>query len=202
MNNERLTFKKNRLKRIIIWVIVYLLIFIFFLFIVILQSSNVNTLQFPAGQIELTTNKYKYYTGETISYTITNKLENKIELLNHCPNEPLHIYEWLNYSWKRVLAKSSQPCTSNKPIIIQPNKSYTNNLNNFASLFKKPGIFRIVAYADNYTSLPFADFIIISKSNPIQPQIIYKPVYTPVYTPIYVRSPSGGDGSSKTGGDN
>ena len=180
----------------------YILIFIGFLLAIYWQSNKVNTLQFPGGEILVSTSKTKYTVGDTINYSITNKLVNPITLINHCPNEPLHIYVWKNYEWVRIHSKeNSSQCVSTKNFTIMPNKTMKFNFNNYPKLFNNPGIYRIVAYADNYTALPYADFEVVAKPSPApSPQIIYKPVYTPVYTPIYVPTTSGGDHSSSSGG--
>ncbi len=196
--------KKNKYKRILAWTLFYILVFIGFLVAIYWQSNKVNSLEFPQGQILVSTSKTNYTVGDTINYTITNKLVNPITLINHCPNEPLHVYVWKNYQWVRIHSKEkSSLCGANKSYVIQPNKSKTFNFNNYPKLFNSPGIYRIVAYADNYTSLPYADFEVIAKPSPApSPQIIYKPVYTPVYTPIYVPATTGGDQSSTKSTDN
>lgn len=198
--------KKNKYKRILAWTFFYIVIFIGFLITIYWQANKVNTLQFPQGEILVSTSKTKYTVGDTINYTITNKLVNSITLIDHCPNEPLHIYEWENYQWVRIHSKeNTSQCASSKNYIIKPNKSITFNFNNYPKLFSSPGIYRIVAYADNYTALPYADFEVVAKPAPApSPVVIYKPVYTPVYTPIYVpTTTSGGDhSSSSSGGDN
>ncbi len=198
--------QKNRIRRILGWVVIYIAIFIVFLLVVYNQSKGVNTLQFPTGTIGITTSKLKYTVGDKVTYTIKNNLINSITIMDHCPNLPLHVYQWTNYQWNNInLSTKSVNCTSNKNIIIGSNQSKTFNFDNWPSLFNKPGIYRIVAYADNYPALPYADFEIVDKPTSLTPQIIYKPVYTPVYTPIYVPTPktSGSDGGgSGAGTDN
>lgn len=193
--------KKRSTKRLVSWVAVYLIILALFLVSIIRQGNKVNTLGFASGQILLSVSKTKYTVGDSISYTIENGLNMPITLENHCPNEPLHVYQWENDQWIRIHSQANQSVCTNQPkqIQIPANSSITRSYADWPKLFNKPGIYRIVAFADNYTALPYADFQVVDKPAPAPaPQIIYKPVYTPIYTPIYVN----GGGDRGGGGDN
>lgn len=195
--------KKRSSKRLISWILVYLVILALFLISIIRQGGKVNTLGFAPGQILLSVSKTKYTVGDTISYTITNGLNKPVTLEDHCPSEPLHVYQWESSQWVRIHDQAKTSVCANQPnqVQIPPDSSITKNYANWPNLFNKPGIYRIVAFADNYTALPYADFQVVDKPAPAPaPQIIYKPVYTPVYTPIYVSG--GGDHHSGGGGDN
>ncbi len=204
MSSAQAVYVKHRTRRIVLTVLFYILLFVAFLFVMYQQANKVNTLEFASGQIELTTSKTKYTVGDTITYTIKNGLNTPITLLFDCPNQPFHVYQWTNNQWVAMTAKAKQSACSNLPnqVKLAPNASLTKNYSAWPKLFNKPGIYRIVAYANNYTALPYADFQVVDKPTPAPaPVVIYKPVYTPVYTPIYVQS-SGGDHSSGGGGDN
>ena len=183
--------QRNHKLRIVSWILFYGLIFSMFLAVIYWQSNNVNTLEFPTGVLQLTTSKQKYIVGDIVSYTIKNGLSTAVKYVNKCPKEPLHVYQWESNQWVRIHNQANKSTCLNQPtqITIQPNSSLTKNFAAWKNLFSKPGIYRVVAFADNYTALPYADFQVIDKASPPQkPLIIYKPVYTPVYTPIYVPS--------------
>ncbi len=198
MSNPKLA-ARNRRKRIAGWTMFYLLLLAAFIFVIVWQSHKVNIYQFPNGQIQLSVSKAKYTVGQTVSFEIHNGLSNTIQLVNYCPNPPLHIYQWENGQWILMSAKTKSCNGGMQLTTINPGGTYTGNYSKWPKLFNKPGIYRIVALATNYTALPYVDFQVVAKSmSPTGPTIIYKPVYTPVYTPIYVRS--GGD--SGGGSDN
>ncbi len=204
MSSAQAVYAKHRTRRIILTILFYVILFIAFLLLMYQQANKVNTLEFAAGQIQLTTSKTKYTVGDTVTYTIKNGLNTPITLLFDCPNQPFHVYQWTNNQWVSMTAKAKPSACTNQPkqVKLAPNATLTKNYSAWSSLFNKPGIYRIVAYANNYTSLPYADFQVVDKStNDTTPLIIYKPVYTPVYTPIYIPSSSGSDGHS-SGTDN
>lgn len=189
---------RNRHKRLFGWILVYLLLLVIFVIVIFQQSGKVNTLDFANGQITLSVSKLHYTVGEKVDYTIKNNLNVAVVLVNHCPKEPLHVYKWENNQWVRIhdSAKSTVCANVQKKVNIPANGSYSGNYANWPALFNKPGIYRIVAFADNYQGLPYADFIVSGKSVPAPaPRIIYQPVYVPVYT-------GGGDSGGGGGGDN
>lgn len=96
------TRKNPRIKRLIEWIIFYVLVIVTFLMFIYMQAKDVNTLGFTTGQIDLTTSKSKYTVSDSISYTITNNLASSIVIDSSCPSEPLHIYKWDNSTWTRI----------------------------------------------------------------------------------------------------
>lgn len=204
MTADRNMRQRNRRKRFAGWTLFYAVVFAVFLLVIFWQARRVNTLEFPRGQLELTTSKTKYTAGDTVTYTIKNGLSTSVKLVSRCPQEPLHVYQWKNNQWARIhdTAKSSVCNGQPNQTVVQSGGSFTGNYKNWSSLFAKPGIYRLVALANNYTALPYADFQVVAKPKPAIPQIIYKPVYTPVYTPVYIPAPSGGGGDGGGGGDN
>ena len=86
----------NRIKkrRLIGWILIYLLLIILFVFAVLWQARRVDTLNFANGTIQLATSKIKYTVGDKISFTIKNGLSEPITFLNSCPSEPFYTYSW------------------------------------------------------------------------------------------------------------
>lgn len=191
--------ERNRHKRLVGWVFFYLLVVVAFVFAVYLQARRVNTLSFASGTLQLTTSKTKYTVGDPISYTLKNGLNQPITFANACPAEPLYAYSWTNNSWVRIhdTTPASSCAGEPKQRTIPAGGSYTQSFANWPNLFSKPGIYRIVGLATNYTALPYADFQVVAKQTPtkVQTQIIIQKVFTPVY----INVPSGGGDS---GGDN
>lgn len=198
--------KIRRTKRLIEWIIFYTLLIVTFLLFMYMQAKDVNTLGFASGQINLTTSKNKYTVGDSIAYTITNNLATSVVITSSCPAEPLHVYKWDNGQWSRIhdTATANSCTTIPSQLSLASGKSITRTYDAWKNLFSQPGIYRIVALATNYISLPYADFQVVSPPPaPIQiqapaPQIIYQQIYTPVYVPV----PSGGGtGGGGGGGD-
>ena len=193
-----------RIKRFIEWGIFYILLIAAFALLIFWQAKDVNTLGFLNGTIDLTTSKSSYTVGDSIAYTITNHLKDPVTITSACPAEPLYIYKWQNSQWNRIHANADKTTCATVPaqIILTQNASTTQTLDNWKSLFTEPGIYRLVALATNYTSLPYADFQVVSpppapiKIQAPPPQIIYQQIYTPVYVPV----PSGGGGATGGGG--
>lgn len=175
--------RRNSQKRLWGWVSFYLAGLIAFVIFVGIQGQNIPTYAFYGGQIQLATDKTSYIVGDVVSYTITNGLDTSITLANNCPSEPLHVYQWLNGQWARIHdTQDSVSCGERpEPITVAAHSAVTKSYADWPKLFAKPGIYRIVAMATNYTGLPYADFLVTSFGQPaLQPQIIYQPIYIPV----------------------
>lgn len=188
--------KRKRNNRIVGWAIFYILVFGAFLIFVYAQGRQIPTYALPDGRIALSTDKTMYAVGDTITYSIANGLSSPITLLNYCPQEPLHVYQWQNGAWVRIHdTQDAVSCPEHaKPIRIAAHTTYTATYAKWPHLFHDAGIYRIVTFATNYPDLPYADFIVAkpAANTPVQaPTIIYQPIYIPVPT-------NGGDG----GGDN
>lgn len=194
----------RRFRRIMDWSIFYILLIAIFALVIYWQAKDVNTLGFAKGTIDLTTTKSKYTVGESVAYTLTNKLQETLTLPSACPLEPLAVYKWDNSKWTRIHATTdantcvTMPAQTN----LAAGASITQSFDSWKSLFAETGIYRIVALATNYTSLPYADFQVVAPVTTTQvqtpaPQIIYQNVYTPVYIPV----PSGSTGGTGRGGD-
>ncbi len=197
--------ERNKRKRIINWALFYIAVIGFFGYFIYQQAININTLDFAHGTLQLTTPKTKYTVGDSISYTLKNGLSESISLASTCPAEPLFVYEWTNNAWVRIHDTAKASACNGVPAerTIPAGGSYTQNFDNWPNLFGKPGIYRLVAYASNYTAIPYADFQVVAKPVVIKPQVQVQiqTVIQKVITPVYIQVPSsGGDGGG--GGDN
>lgn len=198
--------ERNKRKRLIGWILLYLLLIAAFAFAVYWQAKRVNTLSFASGTLQLTTSKTKYTVGETVRYTIKNNLSKPVTLINTCPEEPLYIYSWTNNAWMRIHATAAASACTNEPKqrTVAAGGSYTQSLDKWPNLFKKPGIYRIVGLATNYTALPYADFQVVAKPVTPKPQVQVQTrtqiVIQKVITPIYITVPSNGSTSGGDGG--
>jgi hypothetical protein len=206
-NNSLATIReRNKIKRLTGWALLYLVLIALFIFAIYWQTKRVNTLNFANGEIQLTTSKTKYTVGDSISYTLKNDLSEPITLVNTCPQNPLFAYEWSNNSWIRIHDTASSSACLNQPKqrILPVGGTYTQSFDNWPNLFNKPGIYRIVGLATNYTALPYADFQVVAKPVPVkvqtQTQVIIQKVITPIYIPVPVTSGSGGGGGGDSGG--
>ncbi len=197
--SELITIReKNKRKRLIGWLLLYLLLILAFFFAVYWQASRVDTLNFASGELLLTTSKTKYTEGENISYTLKNGLSEPITFLNTCPNEPLYVYSWTNNSWTRIKDTANASVCNGQPKqrTIAAGSSYTQSFSKWPNLFNKPGIYRIVGLATNYTALPYADFQVVAK--PVVPKVQTQVIIQKVITPVYITVPSSSGGDTST----
>ena len=193
--------ERNKRKRLFGWVLFYLLLIAAFACTVYWQARRVNTLSFASGTLQLTTTKTKYTVGDPISYTLKNGLNQPITLANNCPQEPLFVYAWTNNAWVRIHDTAAASACAGEPTVrtIPAGNSYTQSFANWPNLFNKPGIYRIVELASNYTALPYADFQVVTSPSAQKVQTRTQIVIQKVITPVYITVPgSGGD----RGGDN
>ena len=175
--------KRKRNNRFVRWAIFYLLVFGAFLAFVYAQGRQIPTYALPDGRITLSTDKTMYAAGDTVSFSIANGLNSPITLVNNCPQEPLHVYQWQNGSWTSIHDTSDAANCRTQParVTIAAQRTYTTTYARWPALFRAAGIYRIVAFTTNYADLPYADFIVAnpSHSSPA-PTIIYQPIYIPI----------------------
>jgi hypothetical protein len=195
--------ERNKRKRLFGWILIYIILIACFIFAVYWQTKRVNTLGFASGELQLTTSKIKYTVGDTVTYTLKNGLSQPLTFVNTCPQEPLFVYSWTNNTWVRIHATAASSACSGEPKqrTIAAGGTYTQSFADWPNLFNKPGIYRIVGLATNYTALPYADFQVVAK--PVAPKIQTRTqvIIQKVITPVYITVPSsGGDGGG--GGDN
>lgn len=200
--------ERNKRKRLFGWILLYLVLLAGFAFNVYWQAKRVNTLTFASGTLQLTTSKTTYTVGDPINYTLKNGLSTPITLLNTCPQEPLYVYSWANNSWVRIhdTAAASACAGEPKQHTIPAGGTYVQSFANWPHLFNKPGIYRIVALASNYTALPYTDFRVEAKPVPpkvqTRTQIVIQKVVTPIYIQVPTQRSGGGDGGGGGGHDN
>lgn len=190
--------ERNKRKRLVGWILIYMLLVTGLGFIIYWQASRVNTLGFASGQLQLTTSKTKYTVGDTVSYTLKNDLNQPLTFTNTCPQEPLYVYSWNNISWVRIHDTASAAACASEPKqqTIPAGGSYTQNFSKWPKTFNKPGIYRLVVLATNYTALPYTDFQVVAK--PVKPKIQtqIQVIIQKVITPIYITVPSNGGGDN------
>ena len=190
--------ERNKHKRVFGWIFLYVVLIATFVFSVYWQAKRVNTLGLASGRLQLTTSKSTYTIGDSISYTLKNNLEKPITLVTSCPQEPLYVYSWANNAWARIHDTATASACSGEPPqqTIPVGGSYTQTFDKWPNLFDKPGIYRIVSLATNYTALPYADFQVIAKPVVIQPKVETQTqiIIQKVITPVYITVPSSGGG--------
>ncbi len=193
---------RNKRKRLIGWALLYALLITSFILAMYWQVKRINTLSFASGTIQLSTSKTKYTVGDPITYTIRNGLSQSITLINNCPGQPLYTYTWTNNSWVRINDRASASACAGEPKqqVIPAGKSYTQSFAKWPNLFKKPGIYRIVGLATNYTALPYYDFQVVAK--PVAPKIQTQIIIQKIITPVYITAPSSGSDGGGGGTDN
>ncbi len=139
--------------------------------------------QLPNGEIELLINKEAYQLGEEIVFTVVNHFPTTVYVTNHCPDEPLHVFKWVNEGWTQihdVATEGNSECyTQERNVAIAPDSSRSYNFNDWQNLFSDPGVYRIAMEIDHYTDIPFQDFVILEPQEVVQikkdPTYVYVP---------------------------
>lgn len=150
------------------WGIFYLLLTVAIAAAGITWSHSLRTYTLPSGSIELEIPYSTYLVGEPITFQIKNNYNSKIYIPNHCPSEPLAVYRLESDKWKRIHAKTSlKKCpNTERSIEIEAGQIESGNYTNWASLFQKPGTYRIAAMVDYFNSVSYEDFKVIAKPKP------------------------------------
>ena len=143
--------------------------------------------QLPNGTIELVTDKEQYQLGEEIEFTVHNHFPTTVYITNHCPNEPLHVFRWVDEAWLQlhdIATSENSACYGqerNVAISSESSRSYT--FNDWPNLFTEPGVYRIAMEVDHYNDIPFQDFVILEPQEVVQvkeePTYIYRQQPTP-----------------------
>ncbi len=191
--SDQITQNLSKKKRLIGWIILYSVIVLIFISFISNKVSQINTKVIPSGLITLSLPKSQYSLGEGIQLTVTNKLTNTINLNNQCPQEPLNVYRWENNIWSSLhTTVDSAQCQGLPQIIsIKPNTTYSIDYSKWNNLFTTPGIYRIAALANNYKSLAYVDFNIISPAQTTKTITNTQTIYKNVYIPVNVNSNGG-----------
>lgn len=130
-------------------------------------ASHIRTRDQPVGHMELTTPYTKYVVGEEVTFSLKNDFNSTIFLTNKCPAEPLSVYKKNGSAWVRIHdTASAQNCPDeSRQIGIAPNATVSGSYGNWKNLFSTAGKYRIVAYVDSYSSLPYADFEVVDPAS-------------------------------------
>lgn len=124
----------------------------------------------PAGFISLSLNKEQYTVGETVEFTVTNHFPTSIFIVNHCPQEPLIVYHWKDGAWKELhaIARENGKCYGEeRKVAIPPEGSRGYDFADWPTLFTEPGVYRIAMAVENYSEIPFKDFVVVPVPVPV-----------------------------------
>lgn len=155
----------NTMKRNIFWAVIYVLLISLVAFILFFTADRIKTHTIPVGDIELSVPYSKYLQSETVAFSIKNSFTGTIYVINNCPNEPLAVYQLNGTKWTRIHDQASEEACplEQRKVGIAAGDTMSGNFAAWPNLFKEPGKYRIVAYVENYNSLPYQDIEIIEK---------------------------------------
>lgn len=161
--NTELRSQEHRTRRLILWIAFYALVFVLFVAGLYAAANQIRTHILPVGQIQLNIPHSQYIVGEPITFQIINKLNAPIYVINKCPAEPLAVYYKQGGVWLRVHADTnSNECPEkNRQEPIAANSTREGSFKDWASMFAKPGQYRVVAVVEQYNALPYQDFEVI-----------------------------------------
>ena len=126
-------------------------------------GSRIQTSELPAGDIQLTTTYGKYLIGEPVNFSVINRFNSSIFVINECPGEPLGVYRFENNRWVRIHAKADKICNEeDRQINIPAQKTVSLSLAPWKELFSQPGKYRLVLFVEYYNSLPYKDIEIVT----------------------------------------
>lgn len=150
----------------IFWVAVYIFAVIFVVYLVNAAATGIRSHSLPKGSVQLSLPYSKYAVGETVSFSIKNNYNSSIDIVNNCPYEPLAVYFWENSSWVREHSQVAigECPNEDRQVSVAAGGSVEGNFGPWASLFSKPGKYRIVAFVEYYNALPYQDIEIVNPS--------------------------------------
>lgn len=149
----------------IMWIIIYSLVLAGSVVGLYLFSNRIGTHSIPAGNVQLVIPYSKYLVDEPVTFTLYNRFNSTIYVMNQCPSEPLEVYRWTNNSWQRIHDRADlKDCIAeNRQVRVPANGSASGTFAPWHHLFDRPGKYRVVAYVEYYNSLPYQDFEVIAK---------------------------------------
>lgn len=161
------------------WVVFYIALAILALIVLALWAQSLQSYRNPTGSMSLHVPYSTYLVGEPITFTLKNEYDTTIYIPNHCPSEPLAVYKLSGDDWERIHATTSEDnCPSaDRTIAIEPGEQQSGSYAKWASLFKKPGTYRIPAVVDYFGVVSYQDFKVITP-----PKIVAKTEQTPTTT--------------------
>ncbi len=189
--NRELYHHAHRRRRLVGWILFYILLALAVLAILYYVATQIRTHTLPVGQIQLDIPHSQYLVGETVTFEIKNYLNAPVYVVNKCPGEPLAVYIKQNGIWVRVhdQANAKDCPAEDRQVSIAANSSLNGSFAAWHQLFHQPGLYRVVAVVEHYNALPYQDFEVIT---PPPPAPIPTPIPTPRPTPIikYIPAPA------------
>ena len=127
-------------------------------------AANIRTHTLPVGNIALNVPYSKYLINEPITFTVKNNYNSPIYLSNECPKEPLNVYRLVGGVWVRLHDTAAvKDCPNeDRQILVPANSSVNGNFASWHNLFNQPGRYRVVAYVEYYSALPYQEFDVIA----------------------------------------
>lgn len=131
-------------------------------------AVRVRTHSLPVGDISLSVPYSTYLINEPITFTIKNNYNSAIFLANDCPQEPLSVYRLESNVWVRIhdTAQAADCPNENRQIQVPGGGVVNGNFAPWHKLFNQPGKYRVVAYVEYYSALPFQEFQVIATPQP------------------------------------
>ncbi|MCA9349011.1 hypothetical protein KC878_02575 [Candidatus Saccharibacteria bacterium] len=171
LNRELRSHRKTVTNRLL-WVLFYLIVIGGMAVYAYKLYNQHEKSHIPNGYIELKLDKVQYQLGESVEFTVVNHYPSPIYVLNQCPNEPLHVFEWQDEVWVQLHSKavsSDSDCYKqprNVAIAAEASRSYT--FDDWPDLFDHPGVYRVVMAVDHSTDLPYQDFVVLKPAEVIE----------------------------------
>jgi len=164
---------QNKLFRPLLFIIIFLLVFQFF--------GKKNDQQ-TSGEDVIVLIKTKTVIGKNFAVDIKNNSPSAITIPSNCPKNPLTVEKYSNGEWVMREAEIDQKlCADDKPVQIEPEKSYTLQLRQWGwALFNEEGKYRISlkTQAEEKEKTYSYEFSVTSPSfmRNIWNEVFYKPI--------------------------
>lgn len=148
-----------------VWLIFYILLIGGAILLFNYFAGNLRTYTIPSGEISISTKYDTYLVGEPISFTLKNNYNSTVYMKNDCPNEPIAIYRYVNKAWKRQHAVTSKSkCTTRDQLIaVHSGVTQDRSLEDWSSIFKTPGIYRIAVMVEYFNTVAYKDINVIAR---------------------------------------
>ena len=169
--------RKKRIQYISATITVLLLI-AFLIWLLNFLGSRIHSRSIPSGSITLSIQNSKYVVGDDVNFTIVNNYNSDIYINNTCPSEPLEVYKFNGTKWQQIhdVIDEKDCKDTDRQISIKSGQSVTGSFARWKNLFSTPGLYRVAAYVNYYSELPFQDFEIVER--PVIPAIPEIPTTT------------------------
>jgi hypothetical protein len=112
------------------------------------------------ADVELSTDRSNYTSGQPIRFTISNNTARTFYVVNNCPQPPLEVYAWDGSGWQRRQSSADPLKCQGEPSKYElgPQKSVSASYYYWPELFRSPGRYRLVAPIEGYDSQPSVEF--------------------------------------------